>query len=182
MAISFTLSSLNNWIKKLIEDQKNFKNNEKGLLTNNNINDLKRSTTISKEELKVTNNKLMNNTGVKLFIKYANKTYSCEPYEQIELEYINEWDINKYGPKQISLTLDSKQVYFIPIEKICTRLHRINNSSYIVSENILSKERQININIHSPIIFKNKSLYKLKVNIFNNRMYDIIDETIPFLL
>ena len=166
MSISFTLSSLNNWIKKLIEDQKNLKNNEKGL-GNNNLNDLKRSTTISKEELKVTNNKLINNTGVKLFIKYANKTYSCEPYDQIELEYINEWDQNKYGPKQISLTIDSKQVYSIPIEKICTRMHRINNSLYIVSENILSKERQININIHSPIIFKNKSLYQLQLNIFN---------------
>ena len=46
-------------------------------------------------------------------------------------------------------------------------MHRINNSSYIVSENILSKERQININIHSPIIFKNKSLYQLQLNIFN---------------
>ena len=166
MSISFTLSSLNNWIKKLIEEQKYFKHNEKNI-ENNNLAEIKRSITISNDVSKISNNKLINNTGIKLFIKYANKSYECEPYEQIELEYINEWDINKYGPKQISLALDSNNIYTIPIEKICTRLHKISNSSYIVSENVLSKEHQININIYSPIIFKNKSLYQLQVNIFN---------------
>ena len=166
MSISFTLSSLNNWIKKLIEEQKNYKESEKGLVKSN-LTDLKRSTTIYSNELKVTNNKLINNTGVKIFIKYAEKAYTCEPYEQLELDYINEWDTNKYGAKQISLAFDSSQKYTIPIEKICTRIHKINNVSYVVSENILSKERQININIYSPIIFKNKSLYQLQLNIFN---------------
>ena len=166
MSISFTLSSLNNWIKKLIEDQKNLTNNEREVLGNDSV-DIKGNPSISKRELKVTNNKLINNIGVKLYIKYANKTYSCEPYEQIELEYISEWDINKHGPKQLSLALDSNASYIIPIEKICTRMHRINNISYFVSENTLSKERQINIHIHSPIIFKNKSLYELQINIFS---------------
>ena len=167
MSISFTLSSLDNWIKKIIEEQKNYKENAKEIV-NNNLTDLKRSTTIINNELKVTNNKLINNTGVKIFIKYANKPYSCEPYEQIELEYINEWDINKYGPKQISLALDSNKTFSIPIEKICTRKHNINNVSYIVSENVLSKDHQININIYSPIVFQNKSLYQLQLNILNN--------------
>ena len=166
MSISFTLSSLNNWIKKLVEEQKFFKVNEKEI-ANNNLNAIKRSSTISKEVSKITNNKVINYTGVNIFIKYVNKAYTCEPYKHIELEYINEWDINKLGPKQISLALDSNNTYAIPIEKICTRLHKINNSSYIVSENVLSKDHKININIYSPIIFKNKSLYKLKVNIFN---------------
>ena len=166
MSISFTLSSLNNWIKKLIEEQKFFKNNEKDI-ANNNLNAIKRSITLSNDASKITNNKLINYTGVNIFIKYVNKAYTCEPYKQIELEYINEWDINKLGPKQISLALDKNNTYNIPIEKICTRLHKINNSVYIVSENVLSKEHYININIYSPIIFKNKSLYKLKVNIFN---------------
>ena len=170
MSISFTLTTLNNWIKKLIEEQKNLKNNEQSsTLGNNNIIDFKSSMILSNNELKVTNNKLINNIGIKIYIKYANKKYICEPFEQIELDYINEWDVNKYGPKQILLSLDSKMSYTIPIEKICTRLHRINNVSYIVSENILSKERQININVYSPIIFKNKSLYQLQINIFNKK-------------
>ena len=91
MSISFTLSSLNNWIKKIIEEQKSFKTNEGGLI-NNNILDIKRSYTIPNNELKITNNKLINNTGVRIYIKYANKAYTIEPYEQIELDYINEWD------------------------------------------------------------------------------------------
>ena len=168
MSISFTLSSLDNWIKKLIEERKYFKKSEKGIGSNNQyINDLKRSITIGNNELKITNNKLINYTGVKIYIKYVNKVYTCEPYEQIELEYINEWDVKQHGPKQISLALNSNNNYLIPIEKICTRLHKINNVSYIVSDNILSKERQININIYSPIIFKNKSLYQLQINILN---------------
>ena len=166
MSISFTLSSLNNWIKKLIEEQKYFKHNENDI-ANNNLNVIKRSISLSNKVSKITNNKLINYTGVNIFIKYVNKAYTCEPYKQIELEYINEWDINKLGPKQISLALDRNNTYNIPIEKICTRLHKINNNCYIVSENVLSKEHCININIYSPIIFKNKSLYKLKVNIFN---------------
>ena len=176
MMISFTLISLNNWINKLIEEQKFFKNNEKNISHENFV--IKRSSTISTQTTEITNNKLINYTGVNLIIKYLNKDYICEPYKQIELEYVNEWDINKFGPKQISVALDKNKnkndinkinnnIYNIPIEKICTRLHKINDTFYIVSENVLSKERHININIYSPIIFKNKSLYKLKVNIFN---------------
>ena len=166
MSISFTLNALNNWVKKLIQEKKNYKNNEYGLMGNNLI-DFKKSINQSINLTKVTNNKLINHTGIKLCITYANKSYYCEAFSEIELEYINEWDVKVYGPKQIYLSIDSKKNYSIPIEKICTRVHKLNNSVYIVSENILSKERQININVYSPIIFKNKSLYQLQVNIFN---------------
>ena len=123
---------------------------------------------------KITNNKLINYTGIKLYIKYANNEYYCEPLSEIELEYINDWDFKHYGPKQISLSLDSNKNFFIPLEKICTRIHQINNNLNIISENILSKERQINIFVYSPIIFKNKSLYKLQINIINNNK-DIVN-------
>ena len=166
MSISFTLNSLNNWVKKLIEEKKNYKNNEYGLMGNNLI-DFKNSVNQSINLAKITNNKVINHTGIKLCIKYANNIYYCDPFNEVELEYINEWDVKVYGPKQISLSVDSNTNFFIPIEKICTRKHNINNNLYIISENILSKERQININVYSPIIFKNKSLYQLQVNIFN---------------
>ena len=166
MSISFTLNSLNNWIKKLIEEKNNYKNNEYGLMGNNLI-DFKTSKYQSGDISKITNNKLINYTGIKLCIKYANNTYYCEPFSEIELEYINEWDVKVYGPKQLSLSIDSNTNFFIPIEKICARIHKINNNLYIVSENILSKDRQININVYSPIIFKNKSLYQLQINIIN---------------
>ena len=168
MSISFTLSSLNNWIKKLIEDKNNYKNNEYGIIGNGLI-DFKTSLIQSINMTKITNNKLINHTGIKLCIKYANNTYYCEPFSSIELEYINEWDVKIYGPKELNLAVDNQTNFFIPIERICTRVHTINNILSIVSENTLSKDRQININVYSPVIFKNKSLYKLKVNVFNQQ-------------
>ena len=166
MSISFTLNSLNNWIKKLIEEKQNYKNNEFGMMGNNLI-DFQKSINKSINLSKITNNKLINHTGIKLCIKYANNIYYCEPFSEIELEYINEWDIKTYGPKQISLSVDSTTNFSIPIERICSRIHKINNNLFIVSENILSKNRQIYINVYSPIIFKNKSLYQLQINIIN---------------
>ena len=172
MSISFTLNSLNNWIKKLIEEKNNYKNNESGLIGNNLI-DFKTSISQSINLSKVTNNKLVNYTGIKLRIIYANNTYYCDPFSEIELEYINEWDVKIYGTKQLSLAVDSNTNFFIPIERICARIHKINNNLYIVSENILSKDRQININVYSPIIFKNKSSYQLEINIFNQNKGNI---------
>ena len=164
MSISFTLNSLNNWMKKLIEEKQSY--NIYGMIGNNLI-DFKNNINQLEKISKITNNKINNQTGIKLEIHYANNIYNCDPYSEIELEYINEWDTKIYGPKQISLFIDSKTNFFIPIEKICCRIHKINKDFYIVSENNLSKDRQININVYSPIIFKNKSLYQLQINIFN---------------
>ena len=167
MSISFTLVALNNWIKNFIKNFKEYKEDLKN-------NYLTTSTSNNKNyTYKITNNIIINNTGERLQINYAKNNYILEPYQQILLDYINEWDINKYGPKQINLKLsnnNNNMIFNVPIEKICTRLHRINDNIYIISENVLSKDRQININLHSPVIFKNKSIYPMKINIFNNRI------------
>ena len=165
MSISFTLKALSNWIIKLLKDKKNYKNIGNNMLKDNSINFNNINPEINLT--KITNNKIINYTGIRLTIIYANNILYCDPFSEIELEYINEWDIEIYGPKQISLSLDSN-IFYIPIERICTRMHKINNNLYIVSENILSKDRQMNIYIYSPIIFKNKSSYQLKINIFNH--------------
>ena len=172
MSLSFTLNSLNSWVKKLIEENKNYKNNENGILGNNLI-DIKTSIYSSQNLTKISNNKLINKTGVDLIINYANNTYNCEPGQYLELEYINEneWDKKEFDSKQITLSVKGFNSKFnIPLERICTREHKLANPFFIISENVLNKERQIDINIYSPIIFKNKSIYKLKVNIFNNNI------------
>ena len=168
MSISFTLNTLNKWIKKLIENKKTYKNNEYGIGKNALI-DFKKSISQSLNITKISNNKLINYTGINLYIKYANNTYTCEPNNQIELEYINEWDVKRYGPKQLNLAVNNQTNFLVPIEKICTRSHQINNNLYLITENILSKERQININVYSPVIFKNKSLYDLQVHLQNQQ-------------
>ena len=173
MSLSFTLNSLNNWIKKLIEEKKNYKNNEFGISGNKSIN-IKTSIFSSQNLTKISNNKLINKTGIDLIINYANKTYNCVPCQNLELEYINEWDKKEYNSKQITFSIKGFNTkYNIPLERICTREHKIGNSLFIISENVLNKERQIDINIYSPIIFKNNSLCQLSVNIFNNNIGSI---------
>ena len=170
MSLSFTLNSLNSWVKKLIEEKKNYKNNENGILGNNLI-DIKASIYSSQNLTKISNNKLINKTGVDLIINYANQTYNCGPDQYLELEYINEneWNKEEFGSKQITLSVEGfNNKFSIPLERICTREHKLSNPYFIISENVLNKERQIDINVYSPIIFKNKSIYKLQVNIFNN--------------
>ena len=107
-------------------------------------------------------------------IRYANTEFKIKPKEEIALEYINKWDIKHYGPKQIILIYDNKHKINIPIEKIITLNHNITKNFFLVSDNILSKDREINIIIYSPIIFKNKSRYNLQIKLQNVDIGDTI--------
>lgn len=51
----------------------------------------------------------------------------------------------QYGPKQIQLIYNDNIKINIPIERIITAKHNIDNNFYLVSDNTLSKDRQINI-------------------------------------
>ena len=111
-----------------------------------------------------------------LIIKYANNDYKIGPLEEIALEYKNIWDVKIYGPKQIIILYDNKTKINIPIEKIITLNHIIDKEKnyFLVSDNILSKDRQMNITIYSPIIFKNKSRYSLQIKFENPKAGNII--------
>ena len=73
-----------------------------------------------------------------LIIRYYNNEFKIAPNEEIALEYINKWDIKQYGPKQIVLLYDNKIKINIPIERIITLNHNIDNNFFLVSDNILS--------------------------------------------
>ena len=165
MSISFTLVSLNNWIQKYIMALKSFRESKMTIIGNNVI-EFQSESSIS-NITKITNNKVINYTGMNLSILYANNKYELKPLDEIALEYINKWDIKQYGPKQIQLIYNDNTKINIPIERIITAKHNIDNNFYLVSDNTLSKDRQINIVIYSPIIFKNKSRYSLQVKFEN---------------
>ena len=171
MSISFALVSLNNWIRNYILAQKAFRESNMTIIGNNLIE-------FQSESLnnitKITNNRVINYTGMDIIIRYANNEYKLKPNEEIALEYMNKWDIKQYGPKQIILLYDNKLKINIPIEKIITLNHNIDNNFFLVSDNILSKDRQINITIYSPIIFKNMSRYTLQVKLVNSKVGDKI--------
>ena len=98
---------------------------------------------------KITNNKVINYSGMDLIIKYANNEYKLKPLEEIALEYKNIWNVKQYGPKQIIILYDNNTRINIPIEKIITLNHIIDKDKnfFLVSDNILSKDRQMNITI-----------------------------------
>ena len=164
MAISFTLMSLNNWIEKFIEEEKKFKNKK--------INAKYESKNENKEISKITNNKVINYTGVEFKIIHNGKTLDCPLYKPVELEYIiseyNKTNITKRKNYHFTLVYDEKIKFEIPLEKIITLQHWIDRKNSFISNNMLSENRTINIALFSTIIFKNKTIHPLKLIIENN--------------
>ena len=171
MSISFTLVALNNWIQQYILAQKAFSESNMTIVGNNLIQFQSESSI--NNITKITNNKVINYTGMDLIIRYANNKFKLKSKEEIALEYMNKWDIKQYGPKQIILLYNNLKIN-IPIEKIITLNHHIDDNFFFISDNILSKDRQVNISIYSPVIFKNKSRYNLQVKLQNSNIGDAI--------
>ena len=163
MAISFTLMSLNNWFERFIDEKRRLE------FKANTIQ--KESKEKSKEISKYTNNQIINYTGVKFKIIHNGKMIDCPLYEPVKLEYFNEFNKSKNKPKyfeHITLIYDDKNQFEIPLEKIITLRHFIKNGPSFVSDNILSENRTICIMLYSTIIFKNESIFPLKITIENN--------------
>ena len=163
MAISFTLLTFNNWLKKLQQKQKKFEEDEDLISKNNIITKQEEPKNISK----ITNNQIINYTGVELKIIHNGKEINCPILQKVELEYINEYNKSKKVINYITLIYDKDHKYEIPLEKLITLRHIINNELSIISSNVISENRSINIYLYSPIIFKNKSTYALQIKIEN---------------
>ena len=162
MAISFTLLTFNNWLKKFQEKQKKYE--DETMILDNQIQ-IKREE--PKNISKVTNNQVINYTGKEMKIIFNEKEINCPPIEKVELEYINEYNKLKKIPKYIKLIYDKEHQFEIPLEKLVTLKHQINDELSIISENSISENRIINIALYSPVIFKNKSIYSLQIKVEN---------------
>ena len=91
MSISFTLVSLNNWIKKYILAQNAYRESTMAN-TGNKKNLIKfQSESMINNLTKITNNKVINYSGMDLVFKYANNEYKIKPLEEIALDYKNIW-------------------------------------------------------------------------------------------
>ena len=169
MAISFTLMSLNNWIDKFSENKKNLQNENKKV-----HKELKDETKL----LKTTNNKVINYTGIEFKIIHNGKILDCPLMKPVELEYIiYENKRKKKKINYITLIYDENNKFEIPLEKITTLKHTINNELSFISDNTLSENRTINIILYSTFIFKNKSIYPLQIIIENpekNETYETL--------
>ena len=162
MNISFVLGSLNNWIKKFIYEKKNYENY---IFSPTNYR------LIKKNESQISNNEVFNYSGEDLKIKYAGQIFNLNKQESIKLEYIKDWNDNLYGKKEITIIYNDIFNFNIPIEKLGTIKHSLNNEDYFISENTLSKDRHINISIYSPIIFRNKTKYDITIVFYGEKLY-----------
>ena len=167
MAISFTLVTFNNWLTKLELKTKKFENKE--IIMNNKYT--KKISEEQKNSTKITNNQIINYTGIKLDIIHNEKQILCPPLEKVELDNSN---LNEFEgldkPKHMTLIYDNEHKFEIPLEKIIALMHNINDKLFIISENSLSDKKTINISLYSPLIFKNKTPFTLKVE-FSNQKY-----------
>ena len=167
MAISFTLIIFNNWLTQLDIKTKKFKEKK---IKFNKLESKKEFEKI-KKSTKITNNQLINYTGMKLTLIHNDKSIECSPLQKIELDNSNleeNEDIKK--SQNISIIYDKNHNFQIPLGKIITLFHQINDKLFIISENSLSENKTINITLYSPFIFQNKTPFILKIEI-TNRMF-----------
>ena len=164
MAYSFTLIIFNNWLSKMDIKTKKFKQKEIKFnrLQSNNV------TEKTKKSTKITNNQLINYTGTNLSLIHNGKKIECSPLQKIELDNSNTNEIKDLKKTQyMTLLYDKKNKFEIPLGKIVTLTHRINDKLFIISENTLSESKTINISLYSPFIFKNKTPFAIKIQIIN---------------
>ena len=168
MSISFALLIFRNWIYKFQDEIKKLEEREEKIL-NKVVEFAEEKTKI----VKITNNKLVNYTGNIINYKYNGKEYKLKNLKEVNLDYINDWDSIKYGPKHIILIFEGKE-YKIPIEKLVTLGFNSESGNKIIVENTLSADRSINIKLYSSIIFTNKTIYSIQVKIENKKIGKMI--------
>ena len=171
MAISSTLIILQHWLEQFVLDEKEC---VKVKIANNNViqfnNEINKLT-------KITNNTIINYSGMNLIIKYNNNEFKCSEGSKLELEYINDWNISKLGPKKITVSINDKNnnnknnEFNIYIEKLEVYEHYFENyNNFLIAENTLSKDRRIIISIYSPMIIKNKTFDNLQIKFINEEL------------
>ena len=164
MAYSFTLIIFNNWLTKLDIKTKKFKQKE---IKFNRLPS-KKIKKKSKKSTKITNNQLINYTGTNLSLIHNGKKIECSPLQKIELDNSNTNEIKDLKKTQyMTLIYDKKNKFEIPLGKIVTLTHKINDKLFILSENTLSESKTINISLYSPFIIKNKTPFSIKIQIIN---------------
>ena len=174
MNISFVLVALNNWLSQLIKEEKKYNDFISNPITNNSIIEY----TKNENEIKITNNKVINITGEKLKIIYYNQEFFLNPSDSIYLEYKNDDNSSDFHMKQIKIQLlENEKEFSFSIEKLGNRKFELNNNNkyMLILENTLSPERYIDINIYSPIIFKNSTTEKFILIFINENKKSIID-------
>ena len=172
MFISSTVLSLNNLKKALEENKTAAKKSEKDLSQSKvSLSMISAVSSLSNKDIDVlpskiqTNNKVINCTGKHLKIIFNKKIYESDPSSEVELEYINKWE-NYQDKKKIKVLYDNNEID-ISFTKLGVDSYKLKDNKFLVWENIVSKDRQINILLYSQIILKNKTNYTFQIKATN---------------
>jgi len=112
-----------------------------------------------------TNNNLINYTGVSFKFKYGNKIYISDVSSEINLE-----TKNKNQKKLIQIYYEQNHTINIPLDGFDSNFYKLNDNEYLVWEKVISKQRQINVIVYSPIIFQNKTNYSFEIKLMNSKL------------
>ena len=112
-----------------------------------------------------TNNNLINYTGVSFKFKYGNKIYISDVSSEINLE-----TKNKNQKKLIQIYYEQNHTINIPLDGFDSNFYKLNDNKYLVWEKVISKQRQINVIVYSPIIFQNKTNYSFEIKLMNSKL------------
>ena len=176
MFISSTVLSLNNLNKILDTNRAISQNNELNTSRSRFSSSMSSVFSSALKDLdmpppkKQTNNKIVNYTGKDLKILFNNKTYNCGHSSETDLEYINKWDKNKDEKKKIKIYYDNDTIIDIPFGKLGIDCYELSNGQFLVWENTISLDRQININLYSQIIIKNKTNNNFHIKVMNKSL------------
>ena len=179
MLIGSTVLSMNN-LKKIFEKNKTLnQTNDANVSRSKNSysmssafsNSLMKDSTMSMSGIiaqkKQTNNKIINLTGKELKILFNNKKYNCGVVNDTELEYINKIDKTK---NKLKVYYDKNNIIDIPFNILGIDSYQLNNEQFLIWENIVSKNRHINIILYSEYIFKNKTSYTFQIKLMNKSL------------
>ena len=175
MLIASTYLSMKNLTNSMKEgglDKSNNKNSEPITISriNFSVNSMLSSSLISEFDLishkkPQTNNNLINYIGVPFKFKYGNDIYDCQIDSETNL--INNDKNNT--KKLVQIYIDDKTIN-IPLTEFGHKVYNLYNNNYIVCENMISKNRQINIKLYSPYTFKNKTNCTYQIKLTNSNL------------
>ena len=155
------LTNINNNISELKTTASRFSFSVNSILSSSLLNEID----IFSFKKPQTNNNIINYTGVPLKFKYENKIYDIDISSEINLI----GDNKRNNKKLIQLYYDDN-IINIPFSEFGYNSYKFINNDYLVCENIITKNRQINIKIYSPFIFKNKTNSAFQIKLTNSNL------------
>ena len=114
-----------------------------------------------------TNSNIANYTGIPLKFKLNNKIYYCDIDTETNLLNNN---YEKYENSLIQILYEKDKIINIPFRSLENNIYKVNDIDFLVWEKIITKNRQININIYSKYIFKNKTNCSFQIKLLNPKL------------